>query len=557
MELKAYARILRQRWRLVVLPFVAAAAIAMLTAPDSGEAESAPAVSTYSATATLITSPTQAIDATPVSLATVALYATTGEIPQRAARELDYRGEPQLLASMVSVTPNAETGTLTISATDTDDKAVADLVNAFAKSTVSYFRDQQVELDKARSAELQDAIDVTTRELQQAKSQLGSGNDEVAQANVESFRTLLGTQFTELNQLNVGGATDLLTVLQPGVPIPQETATFAPPSNPWTRGAIAAVLGLLLGAALALVVERLDSRMRTREQVEDTIGLPVLAEIPLMAKRQRTGVVSAERPASTMAEAFRGLRSSVLLLSPSLSGSSSHRAARGSIVVMVTSAMPGAGKSTTVANLAAVMAEAGRTVLVLSLDLRNPSIHRYFGVPDGTGISELLAADRGRHLAQVVHETDVAGVSIVTSGHDTDHPGALLASVGPLIEAARSLAEVVIIDVPPMLTVADALDVARHTDVTLLVSRLNKTTQSQAEECQRLFKRMGVSALGTVLVGSRPAGARYGYPVVAPAGAAPADVPADGRTGAHTGPPQQHPAAAGPTSEESLARDKD
>lgn len=283
------------------------------------------------------------------------------------------------------------------------------------------------------------------------------------------------------------------------------------------RVGIAALLGLLLGIALALVIERLDSRMRTREQVEDAIGLPVLAEIPLMPKRQRGGIVSADRPASTVAEAFRALRSSVLLTSPTLGRNQQAKGRRGSIVVLVTSALPGAGKTTTVANLAAVMAEAGRHVLVLSLDLRNPSIHRHFGVTDGTGVSELLSADRGRHLEQVVHETDIAGVSIATSGHDTDHPGALLASVGPLIETARSLADVVIVDAPPMLTVSDALDVARHTDVTLLVSRLNKTTQSQAEECQRLFKRLGISALGTVLVGSRPAGARYGYPVVAQA----------------------------------------
>jgi capsular exopolysaccharide synthesis family protein len=184
---------------------------------------------------------------------------------------------------------------------------------------------------------------------------------------------------------------------------------------------------------------------------------------------------------------------------------------------MVTSAVPGAGKTTTVANLAAVMAEAGRRVLVLSLDLRNPTIHTHLGVANATGISDLLAADRGHHLDQVVRETSIPGVSIATSGHDTDHPGALLASVGPLVEAARRLADVVIVDAPPMLTVSDALDVARHADVTLLVSRLNKTTQTQAQECQRLFKRLGVSALGTVLVGSRPAGARYGYPVVAPA----------------------------------------
>ena len=199
-------------------------------------------MSTYSATATLITPPTQAIDTTPVSLATVALYATTGKIPQRAARELDYRGEPQLLASMVSVTPNAETGTLTVSATDTDDQAVADLVNAFARSTVVLLPRPAVRARPGARAELQDAVAYTTKQLQEAKSQLGSGNDEVAQAKISSpSGRCYATQFTELTELNVGGATDLLTVLQPGVPIPAgdgDLRAAVQPLDPrWHRGA--------------------------------------------------------------------------------------------------------------------------------------------------------------------------------------------------------------------------------------------------------------------------------------------------------------------------------
>lgn len=537
MELTAYARILRQRWRLVLAPVVAALAIAAITLPDAEQPVIVPKATSYTSTATLITSPTATV-APNTSLAIVALFATTGEVPERAAKILDYQGEPQVLASLVTVAPQGETGTLTITATDPDGEAAADRVNAFSRATIEYFDDQQLSEDRARVKELQRQLNQTTKQLQEAESRRGVTTSPVVEAQINALQGQYSSQYGELSELNrnLGGA-PLLTVLQPGVPIPQgssATATagsgVAPANRPVVRVGVAALLGLLLGIALALVVERLDSRMRTREQVEDAIGLPVLAEIPLMPKRQREGIVSVDRPASTIAEAFRGLRSSVLLLSPSLGG---HRDAGqpGSIVVMVTSALPSAGKTTTVANLASVMAEAGRRVLVLSLDLRHPSIHRHFGVADGTGISELLAADRGRHLEQVVHETGVAGVSIATSGHDTDHPGALLASVGPLIEAARTLADVVIVDAPPMLTVSDALDVARHTDVTLLVSRLNKTTQSQAEECQRLFKRLGVSALGTVLVGSKPAGARYGYPVVAPSASEGNDKLADASLG--------------------------
>ena len=533
MELTAYLRVLRQRWRLLVAPVAAALAIAAITLPSSDPQELVPTATTYTATATLISTPTTDLTVPTTPLAIVGLFATTGEVPERAARILDYPGEPQLLASLVTVTPAEATGTLTISATDADGKVAADRVNAFARATIEFFRDQQADEDRARANALEQQLRSTTNQLQEAQAKLGNGSDSVAQAQISALQDQYSAQYGELTELNRrAGATDMLTVLQPGVPIPQgvsDTTALAGPTNPYLRIAVAALLGLLLGAALALVVERLDSRMRTREQAEDAIGLPVLAEVPLIPKSQRAGVVSAERPASTVAEAFRSLRSSVLLLSPTVGQpSGAHGAPRGSIVVLVTSALPGAGKTTTVANLAAVMAEAGRRVLVLSLDLRNPTIHTYFGVGNGTGLSELLAADRGQHLDQVVHETTVPGVSIATSGHDTDHPGALLASAGPLLAAARSLADVVIVDAPPMLTVSDALDLARHTDVTLLVSRLNKTTRAQAQECQRLFKRLGVSALGTVLVGSKPAGARYGYPVVAPASGTEGDLEAAG-----------------------------
>ena len=444
----------------------------------------------------------------------VALFATTGEIPERAAKLLDYQGEAQVLATLVTATPAPDTGTLTLTTTDPDGETAAKRVNAFAEATIAFFRDEQSRQAQAQIAELTTQLDRTRQQLQAAQAQLDRAPaDPVLQAKVDALQVQYSTQFGQVTSLQQqSGTSDLLSILQKGVPIPQATQTFTAPSNPVSRLAIAGVLGLLLGAALALVVERLDSRMRTREQVEDAIGLPVLAEIPVMPKSYRTKVVSALRPASVVAEAFRALRSSVLLAHPG-PGRAPSRAGRpsSSLVILVTSALPGEGKTTTVANLAAVMAEAGRRVLVLSLDLRNPAAHRSFDVTNGTGVSDLLAADRVRHLEEVVRETDIPGVSVATSGHDTDHPGALLASVGELVAVARSLADVVVIDTPPMLTVADALDVARHADMTLLVTRLNKTTRTQAAECHRLLNRLGISAQGTVLVGSRPAGARYGY----------------------------------------------
>ncbi|QBR91191.1 polysaccharide biosynthesis tyrosine autokinase [Nocardioides euryhalodurans] len=512
MEVTSYARILRRRWKLVLLPCVVALLAAWWTLPEEAAPADA-AVTSYSATATLITPLNAPVDEVPISLATVALYATTGDIPDLAAAELKYDGLPEVLAAQVLVQPNAETSTLTFTTTDEDGQAAANRVNVFADTTIQYFKDLEESQNKIRAREINRELD---RIGEQITALEAGGTNALEQTEMASLNEQYSLLQNELRTVTGNSSGPILEVLQSGVPIPEATQTFAAPTNPMARIGIAALLGLLLGAALALIVERLDSRMRTREQVEDAVGLPVLAEIPTMPKNHRDGVASAARPASTVAEAFRNLRSSVLLLSPGLADAATKGAKPGGLTILVTSALPHEGKTTTVANLAAVMAEAGRRVLVLSLDLRNPRVHQVFGVENGTGVSDLLAADRGRQLKSVLRETGIAGVTIATSGHQTDHPGALLASVGPMIEAARSLADVVLIDTPPMLAVSDALDVARHADVTLLVSRLNKTTRGQAEECHRLLSRLGIAALGTVLVGTRPAGARYGYPMASP-----------------------------------------
>lgn len=516
MDLIAYLRVFRRRWALLVVPAVAATLLAWLTAPAQQEA--GPAVKTYGATATLIASPSySSTGQQPLSLPTVALFTTLGEVPARAAEAIGYDGEPQVLASMVTVTPVAETNTLTISSTDADDKAVVARVNAFARATVDYFRDKAQTDTERRIRALTAQIERTTKQLRSTQAGLAvKQNDAVLQARLQGLQNQYATLYGEMAALNEQlGGPGPIDMLQPAVAIPQTSGGFTAPTNPVSRLAIAAVLGLLLGAALALVVERIDSRMRTREQVEEAYGLPVLSEIPALpwTQRKQREIVSAERPASATAEAYRALRSAVLLLAPSAgvngAGEPSHDGK--SLVVLVSSALPGEGKTTTVVNLAAVMAEAGRRVLVLSLDLRNPRLHEYLDVANGTGISDLLAADRGEHLEQVLRDTSVVGVRAATTGQQVEHPGALLASAGPMLDAARRLADVVLIDTAPLLTVSDAIDLAQHVDVALVVSRLNKTTRGHAEASQRLLSRLGVPALGTVLVGSGTTGSHNSY----------------------------------------------
>jgi capsular exopolysaccharide synthesis family protein len=517
MDLIAYLRIFRRRWLLLVVPMIGALAVAWLTLP--AQPKTGPVIRSYSATATLISSPSDSPNVgAAFNLNTAAVFATVGKVPEQAAKTLGFQGEPQVLASLVSVTPSVDTNTMTFTSTDTDGSSAADRANAFAKETVAFFRQQQNSDLNARVAALNKQVRAVAVHIHGVQSRLAlAPSDPLLTAQLNALTGQVTTLYSQIASLNSQlGGTGPLTLLQPAVPIPQASQGFIAPRDPRTRLIIAALLGLVLGAAVALLVERIDARLRTREQAEASYALPVLAEIPGLPIGQRDpkGITSARRPGGALAEAYRTLRSALLVLGPEVTARSATAGGahqRNGYVVLVTSALPGEGKTTTVANLAVVLAETGRQVLVMSMDLRNPRLHTLFGTPNAAGVSDLLAAGDSSHLQQVVRDTGIVGVRVVTAGQQLAHPGALLASAGPMLRAARAMADVVLVDTAPLLTVSDTIDVATHTDVALVVSRLNRTTTYQASAAQRLLSRLGIPALGLVLVGGRRAGSVEGY----------------------------------------------
>ena len=512
MDLIGYLNVVRRRWPLVVVTTGLTLLVVWLTLPSTSENRSS--TITYSATTTLIADPSAT---QPFNLATAALFTTVGEVPERATARLGVKEEPQALAAGISTSADPETGTLTITSTGDRPAPVARTANVFAEELIAYYQRDESQGRQAQLRALNERIARYAEEISRLDRQIARRpQDSTLVAKRDGLRSYYQGLVTSAATLDQGAAVSApMTVLEPAVALPQATPGFTPPSSPINRLAVGGLLGLALALALALVVERLDSRIRSREQAEDAFGLPVLAEIP-RRPWQRGGshtVLSAEAPGSATAEAFRALRSALLLLrqEPSGEGGPESHAPQGPTVVLVTSARPADGKSTTVANLATVMAESGRSVLVLSMDFRHPRIHDYLDVPDGAGLSDLLDAGRGTHLADVVRDTAFPGVRIATSGHETNHPGALLAGAGPLISRARQLADVVLVDTTPLLTVSDAVDLSPHVDAVLVVARVNRTTTIQAQAVHRLLSRLHVPALGSVLIGAGGAHADGGY----------------------------------------------
>lgn len=533
-----YVRILRRRWPLVALATVIALGGAWLTLPEPPEPSSsgAPQASSYTAKHVLYRDSARGGDRS-VRLATVALLATTGEVPMAVAERLGEQDEPALLAAEVTIEGDDDLGTVTFSSTQQDAERAVLLVDGFAEETVRHF---DAELEKRRQEEIGQLNERITR-LTEDLGRLGAGlpGNEGADSPAVAiqradFRTTLDQRtmaMAQLEQLKTQGPASVgLFTIQPGVAIPLSGGAdggFQPPASPTSRIALAALVGLALGLGLAVMVDRVDNRLHGRTAIRQAFGLPVVAEIPRLKLTERRGhaIVTCTQPGSFAAEAYRVLRLSVQLMprwilpvpnpsashdpapptaAPTLAPRTTDEPAR---VVLVTSATAGEGKSTSVANLAASFAEVGKAVLVLDCDFRYPQMHRYFAVDPEPGVTEFLQSGRRRpSLAALAKETPVRGVWVVPNGAPPANPGELLSPDQELISAAAELADVVLVDTGPLLAVNDPAALMPRADAVIVVARSGKTTADDAARASELLAQLKAPVLGVAMVGGPRAG---------------------------------------------------
>jgi Mrp family chromosome partitioning ATPase/capsular polysaccharide biosynthesis protein len=512
MEPIDYLRTLRRRWQIVVGCLVVAIAAAVLTAPaPSASTQSGTEVRSYTATHTLLLAP----DAQNVNLSRVRLLVRTGEIPRAVDEELHFRGNAAELAAKIRVGGDDQVGTVTITTEDRDGESAAALANAFGAHTLAVLRKDAIKKQRDQLATLRQQLDSVERQVNVLQAKVNRNQDDpilLAQRDAQTSRyQTLFQQYETVRALAPNGG---LTTLAKATPVAISSGGgFSAPTSRRGRLAFAGVLGLLLGLAGAFAIDRLDTRLRSRHQIEEAFRLPVLTEIPKMTRREvksRTLAVAAD-PGGAAAESYRSLRSALLLLPslvlsrPTTDVPAAERASAGITspeVILVTSALPGEGKTTTLVNLASCLAEVGKSVLVLDCDFRKPDAHRYLDVPSGSGLSDLLVADRPEQLRTVVRQTAVPGVLMVTSGTATDHPAAFLAGMGKIINQARSLADVVLIDSAPVLGANDAVDLMPYADSLLLTCRYGRSARTNAARVSELVARMGMPALGVAVVGT-------------------------------------------------------
>jgi succinoglycan biosynthesis transport protein ExoP len=268
----------------------------------------------------------------------------------------------------------------------------------------------------------------------------------------------------------------------------------------------ALVLGIISGVGLAFVLENMDNTVRTPEQAQAISALPSLGMIPLGSKSGNRGpsgkrlaltasneaveTVTQIRPQSQMAESYRALRTSLLL---------SNLGAPPK-VIMVTSARPQEGKTTTSINTAIVLAQKGVRVLLIDADLRRPSVHKALGMGPRSGLSNVLTGSAT--LQQTITTSPILpNLLVLPAGTPPPNPAELLASsnMRDLVMELRESYDHIVIDTPPTLSVTDAVVLSPRADATILVIRSGQTTKQALRRARDILMQVNAHVAGVLL----------------------------------------------------------
>lgn len=254
--------------------------------------------------------------------------------------------------------------------------------------------------------------------------------------------------------------------------------------NVWVNMALSLAVGLIFGVGLAFFIEYLDTSVKTMEDVESFLKVPVLAVIP-----KGISLLVNENKDNADAEAYRILRTNIEF----------NRKNPDANTITMISGGAGEGKSTTMSNLACIFASGGYSTLIVDADLRRPSQHRIFGVENEVGLTDFLTTDV--HLEEVVNQTKIDNLFLMTSGRlPADAVGILNSQrMVDLIEEVKHRFDIVFFDSPPILGVSDASVLSSAVDLTIIVVQHRRFPRAMLQRVKQAIINVGGNILGVVL----------------------------------------------------------
>jgi Mrp family chromosome partitioning ATPase/capsular polysaccharide biosynthesis protein len=486
LDLRNYLQVARRRWVVIVLLALLIPAISVLVAVRRQPR--------YEASSEVL-----------VKRQNLAASLTPGQVPYTDAQTAERVVETQVQLARVPdladrvIAAAGLTGRVTAA-----DLLGSSTVTAKPKSDILVFRVEWLSPTLARSLAGSYADEFSTYRRQLDTTELGSletsVRSQVAAIDTPDGRKTplyedLQDKLKQIQTLQALQTSSAVVVRRP------DAADKVGPT-PVTMGLGGLLLGLLLGGALAFLLESLDTRVRRSSDVAAILDLPLLARLPKPPGRirKRSGMVVMEEPESQAAEAFAFLRTNLAFANMASEAK----------VIMFCSAVQQEGKSTTISNLAVALARAGSRVVLVDLDYRRPTVHSFFSIPRSPGVTEVSRGTVG--LDQAVREVVVPATepgSVAAQNNGNERFIRVLPAGGvthridveevmSVLDRLRDGADVVLVDAPPMLLVGEALALSARMEALIVVTRLNHVRRPMLEELRRAFDGAPVRPLGFV-----------------------------------------------------------
>ena len=400
---------------------------------------------------------------------------------------------PAQLKSMILVDPVRDTQLIELKANDTDPVRAANILNILVKVFVeenTKLQGQRFDASKnslnTQMDSLEDRINVLTLQLEA----LGDTTEDDNQRNrldsaLTQYRQIYSSLLLSYEQVRLAEAQSTSNLVQ----VDQATTPMYPIKPQTAKNvALAAMIGFLGGACIIFLIEAFDDTLKGPDDVVRHLGLPVLG---LIAKHEKdVKVITAAQPRSPISEAYRSLRTNLQFTSVDYPINT----------LLVTSPSPAEGKSSVTANLGIVIAQSGRSVVLVDADLRRPNLHKILDLANRKGVSTLFVQPK-LNLDGSLQPTAVPNLFVLPAGDVPPNPSELLGSAKmfEIIGRVKDHADLVIIDTPPIMAVTDSAVLAPRVDGVILVVKPGSTNLGAAKQAVEQLRRVGANLLGVVL----------------------------------------------------------
>lgn len=545
-----FKAILRRRWPVLVVTLVLGGLAGYLSADVGGPKRE---TTQYQADQVIVAN---RLTGNPASVPQDSLRVTRGEVPKVAAKILGEDNSAKL-ARKVKVDDQPDRNAMTLQVFDTDPERASEIVQAFAQAFLQVVNAELRSEDQRQLDQLEDRKAAAEAALKAFDDQ----NGYISRADVPLPQTpTVDALVAERNRLDqdVRDATNSLEKAQLEISEREPYSTLGPerpevadsqllevPESPAFRAGLLALIGLLLGIGLVIVIERVNRRVDTRDELAELLDIPIIAEIGRIRSRHipadEEGRINLE---GAWSEHYRRVRSAIEFVQSQASEAAAEipldgingasvatpqanrpRNRRESPVIaghgsgatvprtiMFVSALPGEGKSTSVALTALAMAEAGDNVLALSADFRRPKLERYLGMDSEPTLADLAEMSVNRPTVNdVVHPGRVPHLWTAAAGKPTSEVTARLAAAREVAVEGAAQGVTVLLDSSPLRVSNDPVDLLPVADEVILVVRAGRSTVRSLEDTVELLEMHHAPVMGVVLIGTLSTRELYAY----------------------------------------------